>query len=305
MMKIIKKGNNNENYSLQTRELDPRDVGLLKNEIVEKILNSIKEEEKYPKQIAKEIKVHEQNVYYYIKKLHRSRIISLIKSQDINGTTAQFYKLSSPSFFISYDEFKKGSIEKEKISSYFDNFIVDGRLNAIIVVGSPEPHGPSNAVAKDGHYGMSFCLFLGSYLSSLENLTVKLDTQVSEQELKENNIISIGGTIVNSVSDKLNKHSPIQYKESKVFHSNVSGKIYDQNNIGVVSKFKNPYNEHKEVILILGIGKKGTKTAVLSFLHHFDQLEKGNSEKQGVFSNVFVGFDYHSTGHITKIDLLE
>ncbi|MCH8519987.1 MAG: hypothetical protein LAT82_04505 [Nanoarchaeota archaeon] len=304
-MKIVKKGNKGENYSLQTKQLEPKQIALFKNDIVQKILNLIKHKEKYPKQIAKELKIHEQNIYYYIKKLEKNKIIKLERCEDINGTQAQYYKLSSPSFFIQFDEFEKGRIDKEKVSPYFDNFIIDGKLNSILVVGSPEPHGPNNAMAKDGYFGMSFCLFLGSYLSSLDNLQVKLDTQLTEQDLKDNNIISIGGFIVNSVTEKLNKKSPIIMTKEKTVISNISKKEYNHTNIGVVCKFKNPYNTKKEVLIISGIGIKGTQTGVLSFLHHFEQLERGNTTNNKFKCNVFQGKDYYSTGDISKIDVLE
>lgn len=304
-MKIIKKGNRGENYSLHTKKIDPRQIGLLKNEIVQKILNSIKNKEKYPKQIARELGIHEQNIYYYIKKLEKNKIIKLERCEDINGTQAQYYKLSSSSFFVQFDEFEKGRIDKEKVSSYFDNFIVDGKLNAIIIVGSPEPHGPDNAVAKDGYFGMSFCLFLGSYLSSLDNLQVKIDTQITENDLKNNNIISIGGFIVNSITKKLNKKSPITMTKEKTVISTISNKEYNDSNIGVVSKFKNPYNSKKEVLIISGIGIKGTQTGVLSFLHHFEKIEAGNSYNSKYKCNIFQGKDYYSRDEISKIDVLE
>ena len=305
-MKIVKKGTEGESYSLQTKQLQPQQVALLKNEIVQKILLSIQKTSKYPKQIAKEISVHEQNVYYYIKKLERNTIITLDKTEDINGTQAQFYKLSSASFFIQFEEFERGGTLKEKVSPYFEEFISSGKLNTIIVVGSPEPHTEFNAVAKDGHYGMYFCLFLGSYLSSLQNLQVKLDTQLTDEDLKNNNIISIGGVIVNAVSKTLNEYSPIHYTHrTKQFESSLSKKIYNESNIGVVCKFENPFNSRKKVILISGIGKKGTETAVLSFLHHFDTIEKGNLTNSSYKCNVFLGRDYYSKNEISKIDVLE
>ena len=175
---------------------------------------------------------------------------------------------------------------------------------ANFVSGSPEPHGEDNTVAKDGHLGMSFYLVLGSYLSSLQNLQVKLDTELFQHDLENHNIITIGGAIVNNVTKKLNKYSPIHFTKEKTFISKVSNKEYDETNIGVVSKFKNPFNKHKEVISLSGIGKKGTQTAVLSFLHHFDQIEEGNTENTKKKCNVFLGRDYHSTNEITKIEVL-
>ena len=130
-MKIVKKDNKNNPFFIDTKEVKAKEIGILKNEIVLKILNSIKEKGKYPKQIAREIKVHEQNVYYYIKKLEKSKIIKIEKSKEINGTIANFYSLKNSSFFIKIKEFQKGKIKLEKVSKYFENFIENGELKFI------------------------------------------------------------------------------------------------------------------------------------------------------------------------------
>ena len=66
-MKILKE-KEGKNFILDSKELKAEDFSNL-GKVSKQILELISKEAMYPKQIAKELKVHEQNVYYYIKKL--------------------------------------------------------------------------------------------------------------------------------------------------------------------------------------------------------------------------------------------
>jgi hypothetical protein len=56
------------------------------------------------------------------------------------------------------------------------------------IVGSPDPHGPSKARSKDGYFGMDLALFLGTFLSNITGSKVKLDTEIQDKDLENNNI---------------------------------------------------------------------------------------------------------------------
>ena len=89
-MKIVK-NENGVNYSVDVREID-LDKFVSLSSISKRILNLISKKSMYPKQIAKEFGVHEQNIYYHIKKLEKAKLIEIEKSENINGTVANFYK---------------------------------------------------------------------------------------------------------------------------------------------------------------------------------------------------------------------
>ena len=61
-MFVVKK-DKNEIYSLPAKELKCADLKNMGSELAQRIIKSISNEAKYPADIAKEIKVHEQKVY--------------------------------------------------------------------------------------------------------------------------------------------------------------------------------------------------------------------------------------------------
>lgn len=303
-MKIVKE-EKSENYSLDTKEIDIEEISNLSNETTKQILKLLSQEIMYPKQIAKKLKIHEQNIYYYIKKLEKSKLIEIEKSENINGTVANFYRTSSDSFYFKVTEFKKTPKLKEKTSDYLKPFIENGKLNAIIIVGSPDPHGPQKARSKDGYYGMDLALFLGTYLTHTENLKVKLDTEVSEKDLK-NNLIIIGGPIVNKVTEMINDKMPIRFdEESKGIYSSVTKKTYFNEEIGMVNKIDSPFLENKKILLLAGLRNAGTKSCILAFLKYFDELQKPNNYNKKIESKIIEGIDLDSDGLVDDCDFLE
>ncbi len=305
-MKIIKE-NENQIFSLPTQELDIKALSVLQSPLAQKILKTLSNKSMYPKQLAKELKVHEQNIYYHIKRLEKVNCVKVIKEEMINGTKAQFYSISSPSFTLIFSEFEESSKAIQKTSSYLEPFITkQGELDALIVVGSPVPHGPQKARSKDGYFGMDFALFLGSFLSYIPKSRVKLDTEITKEELRENNLIIIGGPIVNRVTNEINKDLPVNFDEKKrCITSKVSKKEYFSEEIGAVNKIKSPYNKDKSILTIVGLRNQGTKAVMLGFLKKFSEIKKGNLYNSKIESKVIEGIDFDSDGEIDDIEFIE
>ncbi len=301
-MKIIKEQEKN-NFVLKTQPIQLKNLTNLSNPLVIKILNILKEKPIYPKEIAVKLKIHEQNIYYYIRKLEKAGIIKVEREELIQGTTAKFYTLSSESYFFAVKDFHESSKIQERESKFLQPFIKNGELDALIVVGSPDPHGPQNARSRDGYFGMDLALFIGTFLNSISESKVKLDTETAQNDLEKNNLILIGGPIVNKVTETINKNLPIFYDENKKgFYSHLTKKCYVDESIGVISRCTNPFNKEKQVLLVAGIRNWGTKAAILAFLKHFDELEKG---KKGELSRVVRGLDLNSDGIVDDIEILE
>lgn len=304
-MKILKE-KENKNYALDTCEINIENIENLNNKVVRKILKLISEEPLYPKQIAKALDVHEQNIYYYIKKLEKSQIIKIHKQENINGTTANFYIISSDSFFFRFKDFKETTSIYEKESDYLNPFIEKGELNSIIVVGSPDPHGPQKARSRDGYFGMDLALFLGSFLNYVPNSKVMLDTEISQKQIEENNLIIIGGPIVNKVTSQINIKMPIYFdEEKKGIYSKITKKTYFNDEIGIINKITNPYNEEKKILIVAGLRNSGTKSAILSFLKYFSNIKDGNLFDSKIESKIVEGIDLDSDGIVDDVEFLE
>ena len=203
-MFIIKK-EKNEVYSLPVKEISPRDANIFSSELAIKILKLLAKEPMYPIELAKKLKVHEQKVYYHIRNFERAGIVKVAKQETKQGAIAKYYKLEQPAFVIKLKELE----ETQKIatlkseSAFLEPFIKDGQLNAVVIVGSPDPHGPDKARSRDGYYGIDLGLFLGTFLNYVPDFNVRLDTEVRPNDLKKN-LILIGGPIVNKITEQVN-----------------------------------------------------------------------------------------------------
>ncbi|MDA3855305.1 MAG: S-layer protein [Candidatus Woesearchaeota archaeon] len=304
-MKILKE-EKNKNYALDTCEIDIENIENLNNKVIREILKLISEEPMYPKQIAKALNVHEQNIYYYIKKLEKTKIIEIERKENINGTNANFYTTSSDSFFFRFKDFRETTSIHEKESNYLNPFIEKGELNSIIVVGSPDPHGPQKARSRDGYFGMDLALFLGSFLNYVPNSKVMLDTEISQKQIEDNNLIVIGGPIVNKVTLEINDQMPIFFdEEKKGIYSNITKKTYFNDEIGIINKISNPYNKDKKILIVAGLRNAGTKSAILSFLKYFSNIKGGNIFDSKIESKVVEGIDLDSDGIVDDVEFLE
>ena len=304
-MKIIKQ-EKGKTLMLATKQLTVKGASILGNPLAMKVLETLRKEAMYPKELAKKLKMHEQKVYYYIHQLEDVGIIAVTKQERLQGMTAKWYAPVSDSFFMPLRAFREGAKVEESASGFLNPFISEGVLNALMIVGSPDPHGPLKARSRDGYFGMDLALFLGTFLHGVQGSKVRLDTEVQEKELRENHLIILGGPIVNKTAELLGTHAPIYFDEiKKGFYSKVSEKLYVQEEVGVIVKCKSPFNKEKQVLFIAGIRNWGTKAAILAFLQKFSELEKGNVYDSEVFCKVVEGVDLDSDGTIDSVEILE
>ena len=301
-MKILKK----ENLMLATHEIGAKNMRALANPIALKILQALSHESMYPKYLAKKLRIHEQKVYYYIHGLEQAGAIQVVKQERLQGIIAKWYAPVSESFFLRIKDFHESSKLDEPTSAFLHPFIEQGEMNSLIVVGSPDPHGPLKARSRDGYFGMDLALFLGTFLHSIKESAVRLDTEIRQTELQQNNLIVLGGPIVNKVAEQLGKRMPIYFdEEKKGFFSTVSEKLYVHEEIGVIVKCTNPWNNEKKILFIAGIRNAGTKAAILTFLKHFHDIERGNLHNRDILCKVVEGIDLNSDGIVDDVEILE
>jgi len=294
-------------YALRARELEVGGAGSLGSVLAVRVAKAIAKEEKYPKQIAKELGENEQKVYYHIRNLEKAGVIKVARREMVKGAIAKFYRLVAPALVLKFGELapsQKIKPEEEKVANFLYPFIVDGQLNARIIVGSPDPHGPDKARSRDGYYGMDLALFLGTFMTYVPQINVRLDTETKESDLKEN-LILIGGPIVNKVTDKFNSHLPIHFGKDKNVYSKLSKTTYTSDETGIIVKIKNPYNTEKRVLVVAGKRFSGTRASIMAFLKGFRNIIEGNTFKPGVVAKVVEGLDMNSDGVVDDVEFRE
>jgi DNA-binding Lrp family transcriptional regulator len=299
----------NELSSLPAKEISGRQLKSLGSELAQRIVSEIAKKAAYPRELAKKLKINEQKVYYHIRNLEKARIIEVIKTNTVQGAVAHSYSLVEPAFVIKFKEFErtpKIAGMEEQSDVHLEPFIENGQLNAIIVVGSPDPHGPEKARSRDGYYGIDFALFLGTFLNYIPNLNVKLDTEIREEDLN-NNLILIGGPVVNTVSEKINNKLPIYFDKENNWRivSTISKKEYHSDETGIIVKIKNPFNPKKSILLIAGKRYAGTRAVMIAFLRHFKEIFSGNKYDKNILAKVVEGVDLDSDGVVDEVEILE
>ena len=293
-------------------------IHVLSNPIAWKILKSISDKPKYAAQIAKELDIFEQSAYYYIRKLVSIEAVKEIRTDFIHGGTAKLYRCSSPSFGIELPWGEKqiitNSIDRYLYSSgndltkrFLKGFINEKNFfNGLIIVGSPNPHGIFKTSARDSHYAIHLAFYLGTLCNISQGFVVKLDEDAkAEKELEDNNLIVLGGPGTNIVSSEFNKYLPIKFIEENYWSGLIdkSGKIYHLDNIGIIAKIKNPFNESKNIILIAGVRSIGTKSAVIAFSNFYKKTFSNYTGYENGWAAIVQGYDMDSDGKIDYVDI--
>ena len=296
----------------------PDQLKTLTNRLSWQILKLIVENEMYPIQIAKKLGVHEQKVYYHIRKLAEAGIISIVKEEEKKGATARFYKAAFPSFGVElpFGARKITALDTpemdEKLKNFFTPFMKDGLFDGKIVVGSPDPHGPFKARARDGHYAAYISLFLGRYVELPDDFVIKLDVDVKAEKEEKNNLILVGGPGTNLLTEEVNEHLPIRFsvrstEEGFLFGgltSQKTGTVYTSDNIGLIAKITNPWDKTKQLIVIAGNKAVGTKACALAITKFWKETLK-NFTGANDFAAVIQGFDLDGDGKVDAIEALE
>lgn len=296
-------------FSLPANELAAKDAKSISSELAIKIVTLLVSKQMYPIELAKELKVHEQKIYYHIRNLEKAGIIKVVKEENRQGAVARYYAVDKPAVIIKFKELEatQKAFQLKSDSDFLDPLIKDGKLDALIIVGSPDPHGPEKARSRDGYYGMDLALFLGTFLNYVPQLYVKLDTEVRAEELKKNNLIIIGGPVVNRVMGQINSKLPIRFEEKEqwAIKSKFSNTSYPTDEAGLIVKTKSPFNSEKSILVVAGKRYSGTRAAIVAFLKHFKDIKAGNVRNKKVFAKVVEGVDLDSDGIIDDAEIRE
>jgi len=297
---------------------DPQKLKMMLNKLSWKILVMLSEQEMYSLEIAKRLKIHEQKVYYHIRKLAKAGAITVSKEEEKKGAIAKYYKPVSQAFGIelsqTYRIMQMPSLlsTDEHIQHFFGEFIKDDVFAGKIVVGSPTPHGPFKTSARDGHYASYLTFFLGQFVKMPEEFAIKLDVDVKAEKEEKNNLILVGGPGTNLLTQEVNEYLPIRFnmqpsEQGFLFgglFSRKTSRVYTADVAGLVAKIVNPWDKTKRIIVIAGNKAVGTKACVLALTSFWKKTLKDYNGEEA-FAKVIQGFDLDSDGKVDSIEVLE
>ena len=317
--KLLLTGEKREYKTKDIAVFDNRDrLKAVLNKLSWKILQLLSEKEMYPMEVAKELGVHEQKVYYHIRKLTKAGVIKIVREEEKKGAVAKYYKATFPALgvelpfgFHKINHFPVTNID-ERMKQFLNPLIRNGAFDGKIVVGSPDPHGPFKAKARDGHYVAYLTLFFGQFVDLPDDFLIKLDVDAKAEKEESNSLILVGGPGTNLITQELNEFLPIRFNMMPSEHGFLLGglvsektkKVYTADNIGLIARIPNPWNKEKNVIVLAGNKAVGTKACVLALTKFWKKTLKKFSGEEN-FAVVIQGFDLDGDGKVDSIEVLE
>jgi DNA-binding transcriptional ArsR family regulator len=267
----------------------------------------------YPSEIARELKLHHQAVFYHMKTLEAAGLVVRVSQKNVRGGRAQLYALASDGYAVEFDV--KGEAfgppaslsRSARLGRFLKEFISEERqLDGWIVVGSPEAHGPNRTVSKDGHYAIQLGFALGQFVSLPRTFPVKLDVDLKTEKLHASNLLVLGGPRTNMVTTELNRYLPTRFSEESFFGAimDSSGKKYVSEFDSVLTKIKNPWNPQKVCVVVAGLSGVATKAAVIGLTNMAEQVLAGYVEQAGDFAVVLHGLDMDGDGKVDSVEIL-
>lgn len=299
-----------------------QDVKRLKpllNENCWQIVGLLSKQAMYPAEIAKKLNLHEQKVYYYIKQLKNAGLIEVVKTEELHGALAKYYAANFKSLALvpsldnlkSNKEFSFSARSKglsPELEEFLAPFIGQGKFNAKIVLGSPDPHGQFKARARDNHLAVELAAFFGSLCSQLDFPLIYLDTMIASLKEENSNLILVGGPITNRLTQEVNDLLPIKFVpfggHFKV-KSEASGQEYTDDAIGVIQKIPHPNFKNKFILLVAGNRNAGTKAAITALAKHVHDIIKPNLFNKSFQAKVVEGADLDGDGQIDEVEIKE
>jgi len=289
----------------------------LLNETSWEIIKLLAQKPHYAAELAKKLNLHEQKVYYYIKRLKAADLIEIAKTEEKHGALAKYFRSRYSSICLlplrvmgkpeSAAGFRAGKIPKS-LAEFFDPFIKDGKLDAVIVVGSPDQHGEYKARARDSHLAVDLAAFLGALCTEIEYPLTKLDTNIASLAELDRNAIILGGPITNKLAGEINERLPIKFVPSGghwLIRSELSGREYVEDSIGFIVKVPHPHFADKSVMVIAGKRNAGTKAVITALVRKTNSIILGNKFNNSAYGKVVEGLDLDGDGVIDEAEILE
>jgi DNA-binding transcriptional ArsR family regulator len=311
---LIKDDGRERHYTPVT-VLDQPNLNVLNHDIRQQILHELAKQPMFAAELARKLNIHEQTIYYHLKQLITTGVIHQVSEEQIRGTIAKKYAPDSLNFaYIMDDEWHNISeLHSEtdtNLRRFLNPFLDENTLNADIVVGSPDPHGPYKSYARDGHYATDLALFLGGFCTMPDDFTVKIDVDVKAEKTHDNNMIIVGGPGTNILTQELNQFLPVKFDMHEANEGFACSGIIGKNqkstgeHMGIICRTTNPYNPDNWILVLAGYRCIGSKTAVLGLTRYHDDVLK-KFDDQTSFGAIVDGYDLNGDGKLDSVELVE
>lgn len=289
---------------------NPKAFSALNSKLAFRIVKSLGESPSSAIDLSRKLKIHEQKVYYHVRRLERAGIIYIISNEKRHGMTAKIFSVVSP--VIAAKLYDKGVEVEEnfgfnispELKILFSPFISDGKFNTKIIIGNANPHGKYEDGFRGGAFMTDFLLFLGRLINQVDFPTFVLDTESKEPDLK-GNLILMGSAKDNMIIERFNSTLPVYFEPQQGFSifSTFTKTRYTNSSTGFILKTANPLDNHSSLLIMGGIQNKGLRAAVIAMTQRTNEIVKKVKEDTSV--TIVEGIDKDGDGVIDSVKFLE
>ncbi len=289
----------------------PSRIGAVSSPLAWRILQELAKTPDYPNALADRLKVHEQKVYYHVRRLEAAGFLKVVREEAKRGASARVLAPTADAFVVllksraapvPFPALPRSGI----VSEFLGEFSRGGTFDGSIVVGSPYPHGPFITTARDSPYAVQLGFFLGHLFTAPKGLVTRLDTEVKAAGAGRENLILVGGPVANIIMMDLNPHLAVNFDWKQVWHveSSRTHHTYAEEDVGLIAKVPNPWNKSKTVVVLSGLHYQGTLSSILGLTQFADDVLEGY-EPGREFYRVVSGEDRDGDGRIDRVSIRE
>jgi len=289
----------------------PHKVAALASPLAWRILQELAKAPDYPNALAQRLKVHEQKVYYHVRRLEAAGLLKVVRKEPKRGASARILGPTADAFAIALKG--RGSPVAAPmlphagiITRFLEEYTRGGTFDGSIVVGSPYTHGPFNTTARDSPYAVELGFFLGRLFAPPKGLVVRLDTEVKALGVGKEDMILVGGPVANIITMDLNPHLAVNFDWKQVWRmeSARTRRPYSDEQVGLIAKVRNPWDNARVIVVLSGLHAVGTMAAILGLTRFAEDVLDGYAPGED-FYRVVAGQDRDGDGRLDAVSILE
>jgi DNA-binding MarR family transcriptional regulator len=291
---------------------DPRPAQALLQPMRWKILQELTSVDQCARELAKKLNASQQVVCYHLKELEKMGFIRLQRRERRRGAIAKYYRAEHSAIAVIASKLEEVNTSSEETSlseasiRLLAPYVTNGVFDGHVIVGSPDQHGIFRERDIGGYHASYLSFFLGSLLPLARTNVVKLDTELTQQEILEN-LILVGNPRVNTIAMMMNEYLPITYELTgpDVIMSTISERTYAEPQDGAIQMIRNPMNPESRVIVLAGNEIVGTQAAIMAFVKYTEEIAAGNVFNREIVARVVSGVDANQDGVMDEVEFLE
>jgi len=289
----------------------PERVAPLSSPLAWRILQELARAPDYPNALAARLNIHEQKVYYHVRRLERAGLLEVLREESKRGASARVLAPTAEAFAIVLKGRGKPVASPLLphagiVARFLEEFSSEGTFNGSIVVGSPYTHGPFSTTSRDSPYAVELGFFLGRLFAAPKRPLVRLDTELKAAGPVRDHLILVGGPVANIITMDLNPHLAVNFDWKQVWRmeSSRTKRQYADEQVGLIAKVRSPWNPSRAVVLLGGLHAVGTMAAILGVTQSADDVLDGYKPGED-FYRVVAGQDRDADGRIDAVSILE